>query len=71
MREGSRADRRHHAERLKTKRRWYWSVWKKTDRQIGMLLHTAAMCSCHMCGNPREHWKQKSMQERRFDQKLD
>ena len=24
-------------------------------------------CSCHMCGNPRKHWKQKTLQEIRAD----
>lgn len=24
-----------------------------------------AMCSCHMCGNPRKHWKQKTITELR------
>lgn len=25
------------------------------------------VCSCHMCGNPRKHWKQPSMQELRAE----
>ncbi len=24
-------------------------------------------CSCHMCGNPRKHWNQPTMQEIRAD----
>ena len=23
--------------------------------------------NCHMCGNPRKHWKDKTMQEKRID----
>ena len=22
-------------------------------------------CSCHMCGNPRKHWKELTIQEKR------
>lgn len=25
------------------------------------------VCSCHMCGNPRKHWNQLSMQELRAE----
>lgn len=24
-------------------------------------------CSCHMCGNPRKYWKQRTIQELKFD----
>ncbi|PWC73436.1 hypothetical protein TSH58_04505 [Azospirillum sp. TSH58] len=27
-----------------------------------------ASCSCWMCGNPRRHWLEPTMQERRADQ---
>jgi len=25
-------------------------------------------CSCHMCGNPRKHWKEKTLQEKKADE---
>jgi hypothetical protein len=64
-----RSDRRHHIERLKKKRRKYWS-WgeNKSDRAIGMLVHTPKTCSCHMCGNPRKYWKEKTIQEKKAEQ---
>lgn len=29
-----------------------------------------ATCSCHMCGNPRKLWKQRTMQELRADEAM-
>jgi len=29
------------------------------------LTNHGKLCSCHMCGNPRKHWKELSLQERR------
>jgi len=56
MKDMSRAIRRHHATRLKRARRFYHSYDNRTDsRRLGMLLHTAAPCSCWMCGNPRHY----------------
>lgn len=27
-----------------------------------------AQCSCHMCGNPRKHFGEKTMQEKKADE---
>ena len=43
--------------------KWWWG--DETPRMIGIKAHTPAMCSCHMCGNPRKYWKEKTIQERR------
>lgn len=54
-----RAIRRHHAWRLKKNRLTYYSNWGKRDtsgRAVGMLLHTAALCSCFACGNARRFY---------------
>ena len=60
--------RRHHAERLRAKRRAYLSMPKtSTARTIGMLLHTSTLCSCWMCGNPRKHFGKATIQERRME----
>lgn len=39
--------------------------------EIGRMESThGAMCSCHMCGNPRKYFKEKTVQEKRSDQDL-
>lgn len=67
-----RALRRHHMQRLKAKRRNYHS-WSHDDEEItprlaGMFYHTPQLCSCCGCGNPRKHFGEKSIQERREEQ---
>ena len=37
----------------------------ESPRMVGKKAHTPAMCSCHMCGNPRKYWKEKTIQEKR------
>lgn len=46
-------------------REWYNK--EPTDRQIGRLAHSPAKCSCYMCGNPRKHFKAKTLQEIKID----
>ena len=29
---------------------------------------TTTQCSCYMCGNPRKHFGEKTIQEKKFDQ---
>lgn len=62
-----RSYRRHHAKHLKNKRSMY-SVASKNDRHNGVISHTPATCSCWMCGNPRKFFKEKTKQEKSFDQ---
>jgi len=61
--------RRHHRERLKKKReREIFSRWcynEPTDRDIGVSIDTPCPCSCPWCGNPRRHFGEKTVQERR------
>lgn len=69
----SRAYRRHTEQKKKAwakkaAREWYGN--EPTDKQIGHLAHAPAMCSCHMCGNPRKYFGEKTMQERRQDYAL-
>lgn len=53
------------------KKKWVkriFSRWRPLDEgNIGFLAHTPQNCSCHMCGNPRKHWKDKTMQEKKAD----
>lgn len=53
------------------KKKWVqriFSRWRSLDEgDIGYLAHTPHNCSCHMCGNPRKHFKEKTMQEKKAD----
>jgi len=49
-----------------TKHNWF-SWFDTTPALIGQAAHTPKQCSCHVCGNPRKHWKEKTIQERRND----
>jgi hypothetical protein len=61
-----RAVRRHHYNRLKKKRGNYWSG-DLSEREQGMVVATPRLCSCVMCGNPRRHLGEKTIQERRCE----
>ena len=59
-----RADNRHHAERLKRKRRVYWNGDNGDARRNGIKARTPHPCSCMGCANQRA-WYGDTMQERR------
>lgn len=62
----NRAIRRHHSNRLKQNRRYYHGQDKaEVPRNLGMVVTTAALCSCAMCGNPRKYFGDRSIQEQR------
>jgi hypothetical protein len=70
----SRADRRHHHERMLNRvkkfswyKNWFSGKDHKEQHQRRMA-ETRKPCSCHMCGNPRKHFKDKTIQEKRFDE---
>lgn len=70
----SRAERRHHHERMKNKvskfhwiKKWFGSNESREDH-IRKMAETRKPCSCYMCGNPRKHWKDKTLQEKKFDE---
>lgn len=64
-----RAERRHHYQRLKRKRitNNYWcryhGDWSKS--QLGISVNTPKPCSCEMCGNPRRHFRESTLSERK------
>lgn len=68
-----RAIRRHHRERLKRKRRYFWGhsrdLWEE-PRYLGMAVSTPKVCTCWMCGNPRRWHDELTMQERRSNDGL-
>lgn len=61
------AIRRSHDARLKKARKGYWSMSNLEGSALGKVLHTPAICSCYMCGNPRKFLKAKSLKEISFD----
>ena len=79
MKRGSpykRAIRRHHRQRLLNKwiRRIYIEI-KQTkigretesiEQRARYLVQTPCPCSCAMCGNPRKHFGERTIQERRL-----
>ena len=72
----SRAERRHHHERMIDKVKnfyWlqadkYWGTEESRQKHIRKMAETRQPCSCHMCGNPRRMLKEKTMQEKRFEE---
>lgn len=62
----SRAKRRHYDYVLKKKRAKNFPDWKdKTPVGVGKLFQTPAACSCPMCGNPRKHFNEFTIQEKK------
>lgn len=62
-----RAERRHHTERVKQK---YYRMerlhpyWRTPDpASAGKFANHGCTCSCWMCGNPRRHFKERTVQE--------
>lgn len=70
----NRAERRHHIERLKQKRRFYWGCARdlaKEPKQLSMAVDTPTPCSCWMCGNARKWFGEATLQERRLKHALE
>ncbi len=75
----NRAFRRHNHERMldKVKKfRWlqpeFWHGDEKVrEKHIRQMAETRKPCSCHMCGNPRRMFKEKTIQEKRFEQNIE
>lgn len=64
----NRAERRHHRQRLKNKRRYYWGRDMKNEpKYLAQVVNTPHPCSCLFCGNERKH-SGKTMQERKADE---
>lgn len=67
----SRAERRHHHQRMLNKVKTFslyqsyrWPEEEKIKHQKRMA-ETRKSCSCYMCGNPRKHWNDMTIQEKR------
>ncbi len=72
----SRAERRHHHHRMLEKVKdftfYKYGIWDEEDKlqHQRKIAETRTPCSCDMCGNPRRRWKDKTMQEKRFEEKI-
>ena len=65
-----RALRRHHDKRKKewvrkTLGHYFSDSSELPARRVGMYSRTPKVCSCFMCGNPRRHCNEATIQERR------
>ncbi|KMK15623.1 hypothetical protein ABW06_03185 [Pluralibacter gergoviae] len=57
------AQRRHHAARLKAKRRYYYNAGEGRAVTVGKVCQMPFLCSCWMCSHRRKHHG-AGMQER-------
>ena len=52
--------------------RVHWEGRNILDEDDEKIAHIYAnhgkLCSCHMCGNPRKHWNEKTIQERKHEE---
>lgn len=70
----NRAERRHNHNRMIDRvKGFHWlkaKFWhgseSERDKHLRKMAETRQPCSCHMCGNPRKHWKDETMQEKRI-----
>lgn len=71
-----RAERRSQQARVRAKMRRYIASWNhhgKSDpewveRTAAKMANHGKLCSCYMCGNPRRHFDEPTIQERRAQQ---
>ena len=70
----SRADRRHHHERMLDRvKGFHWlkqKFWngseEEREKHLRKMAETRHPCSCHMCGNPRRMFKEETLQEKKM-----
>lgn len=68
----NRAERRAQTERIKAKfyrKQKLNPYWGTSKASAGIYANHGCSCSCHMCGNPRRHRGELTMQERRISQR--
>jgi len=73
-----RSIRRHHIERLKNKRKYYWG-WPSQVSDLtkpaeempiefqSFIVNTPKPHTCWMCGNPRKYFNEKTIQEKKYE----
>lgn len=72
----TRAERRHHHRRMLQRamdftKDWGWFDPDTYDKHIRKLAENRKKCSCYMCGNARRMFKEKTIQEKRFESQGD
>ena len=66
MKTNKRAIRRNNKIRMKKKAKMLYPEYPKAE----YLADHLACCSCSMCGNPRKQFKDKTIQEKKEDEKF-
>ncbi len=61
-----RAERRHHVDRLKRKRKYHFGR-ELSGKELSQVVDTPKPCSCYLCGNPRKYFEEKTVQEHKHD----
>lgn len=46
------------------------SMTEEDEKRAHMYANHGELCSCHMCGNPRKYFREKTIQEQRADEKF-
>ena len=68
----TRAERRKHKQRMKKKaekivRTEGWTDEEYIAHRAARIAENRTACSCHMCGNPRRIWGEKTIQEKKYE----
>lgn len=66
-----RAERRHHKDRVRSRalRLFAGPLSGRNPDYAHVVADNITVCSCWMCGNPRRHYRELTIQERRADEK--
>lgn len=65
--DSKRALRRHHLNRIKKNRKFYWGR-ELNEEELGIVAKTTKTTKCACCGNPRRYFGKKTLQEKRAEQ---
>lgn len=66
----TKAERVHHAVRIKRKVSRYWTAGDKSPRAIGIAARTRQICSCMGCGNTARYEGDKAKYKSLFQRRL-
>jgi len=66
----TKAERVHHAMRIKRRVFHYWAAGDKSPRAIGIAARTRQMCSCMGCGNAARYVGDKAKYKSLFQRQL-
>lgn len=46
------------------------TIWKTDEKALSKAYNHLAICSCHMCGNPRRYFNEKTISEKKNEEKF-